>query len=548
MMLPPGFSDFPARQRFVDAGACELMGRAWSGSGHITRVEVSTDGGASWSDAVLGPEPESSSAWRSWSFDWEATPGEHELLVRATDEAGNVQPMDPPWNYGGFMNNMPQRVPVARSLTVRRATAARRSSGRCPSSVLKKCGLIRRPSPRKSVQTSRARSSWQIFSASGPTLTLTTPPRSSLSRGVRTSSPASSARAIRWSVSSPLPRADRRRSDLGDDVDPTLRDEEDRRRRRAVLEATRRGVIVEMLGVEREGLSLREPAGHGGFERGEQVSPRVQEDEPRAAEHPLEDPGRVEVAPEVVEIERDDPEAVVVVDERERASLARDRAHRLRVDDRARAVQDPVEHHQRGSFVDRPVVLLHGDRQPVGAPEPPDLGSGLPGPRDPHVTVGGEVQLGQDHGPPFAGEIEARGDRRQRDRDVGRERHLVRIAPRERGERTLEGRHPREDVLEPDVVGSALRAPRLHVLVEGGPRAPRDRPERRADQVRLAFEDGELVAPIGEVHLRPGGHEPLEPGRRPGDEVEVRGELPHPVSLARVDRDLRRHAVARSAR
>ncbi|HEX4941659.1 MAG TPA: sulfite oxidase, partial [Actinomycetota bacterium] len=41
-----------------------------------------------------------------------ARPGERELLVRATDEAGNVQPMDPAWNYGGFMNNMPQRVPV----------------------------------------------------------------------------------------------------------------------------------------------------------------------------------------------------------------------------------------------------------------------------------------------------------------------------------------------------------------------------------------------------------------------------------------------------
>lgn len=112
MMLPPGFSDFPARQRFVDAGRRELIGRAWSGWGHVTRVEVSTDGGASWSDAVLGREPESSSAWRSWSFDWEATPGERELVVRATDAAGNIQPMDPPWNYGGFMNNMPQRVPV----------------------------------------------------------------------------------------------------------------------------------------------------------------------------------------------------------------------------------------------------------------------------------------------------------------------------------------------------------------------------------------------------------------------------------------------------
>jgi hypothetical protein len=111
-MLPPGISDFPARQRFVDAGRHELIGRAWSGWGHIDRVEVSVDVGATWTDATMGPKPESSSSWRSWSFDWDARPGERELLVRATDEAGNVQPMDPPWNYGGFMNNVPQRVPV----------------------------------------------------------------------------------------------------------------------------------------------------------------------------------------------------------------------------------------------------------------------------------------------------------------------------------------------------------------------------------------------------------------------------------------------------
>ena len=112
MMLPPGFSDFPARRRFLDAGPCELTGRAWSGSGHVTRVEVSVDGGETWSDAELGPVPASSSSWRAWSFDWDARPGEHELRVRATDDAGNTQPVDPPWNYGGFMNNMPQRVPV----------------------------------------------------------------------------------------------------------------------------------------------------------------------------------------------------------------------------------------------------------------------------------------------------------------------------------------------------------------------------------------------------------------------------------------------------
>ena len=112
MMVPPGFSDFPARHRFVDAGPQELIGRAWSGEGHVTRVEVSADGGETWSDADLGPEPASSSSWRAWSFDWNAEPGEHELLVRATDETGSVQPLEAAWNYGGFMNNTAQRVGV----------------------------------------------------------------------------------------------------------------------------------------------------------------------------------------------------------------------------------------------------------------------------------------------------------------------------------------------------------------------------------------------------------------------------------------------------
>jgi sulfane dehydrogenase subunit SoxC len=112
MMLPPGITDFPARRRFVEAGRQELIGRAWSGWGHVSRVEVSTDGGGTWSDAALGPKPASSSSWRAWSFAWDPEPGERILCVRATDEAGNVQPTDPPWNYGGFMNNTVQRVPV----------------------------------------------------------------------------------------------------------------------------------------------------------------------------------------------------------------------------------------------------------------------------------------------------------------------------------------------------------------------------------------------------------------------------------------------------
>jgi DMSO/TMAO reductase YedYZ molybdopterin-dependent catalytic subunit len=111
LMLPPGFPDFPSRTRYVEAGRVELTGRAWSGWGTISRVEVRTDGGGAWADASLDA-PLGPFAWRAWSFAWEATPGDHELLCRATDEAGNVQPVDPPWNLHGFANNMAQRVDV----------------------------------------------------------------------------------------------------------------------------------------------------------------------------------------------------------------------------------------------------------------------------------------------------------------------------------------------------------------------------------------------------------------------------------------------------
>jgi DMSO/TMAO reductase YedYZ molybdopterin-dependent catalytic subunit len=111
LMIPPGFPEFLARRRHLDAGPTEVRGRAWSGAGPVAGVEVSTDGGASWSDADLGPQP-SRWAWAPWSFSWRATAGEHELLCRATDRAGNVQPVDQDWNFHGLQNNMTQRVPV----------------------------------------------------------------------------------------------------------------------------------------------------------------------------------------------------------------------------------------------------------------------------------------------------------------------------------------------------------------------------------------------------------------------------------------------------
>lgn len=111
LLVPPGFPDFQTRRRVVDAGDVELFGRAWTGSGQVVRVEVSTDSGASWRPADLGPQL-AEHAWLPWRYLWSAVPGEYELCVRATSSTGDVQPVEQPWNRQGMANNMSQRVPV----------------------------------------------------------------------------------------------------------------------------------------------------------------------------------------------------------------------------------------------------------------------------------------------------------------------------------------------------------------------------------------------------------------------------------------------------
>lgn len=109
LMSPPGIPDFFTRRRLVDAGPVTLRGRAWCGTAPVVRVEVAVDG--SWSDAAL-EDPIGAWAWRGWSFEWEATPGDHVLSCRATDEDGNVQPLQQPWNIQGLGNNLAQDVSV----------------------------------------------------------------------------------------------------------------------------------------------------------------------------------------------------------------------------------------------------------------------------------------------------------------------------------------------------------------------------------------------------------------------------------------------------
>ena len=110
-MVPPGMPDFLTRQRFVERGLCRVEGRAWSGFAPVAAVDVSSDDGRTWSGADLEPAPDRW-AWSRWTWSWEAEPGDHELLCRTRDTAGNEQPLEPEWNVGGYVNNAAQRVVV----------------------------------------------------------------------------------------------------------------------------------------------------------------------------------------------------------------------------------------------------------------------------------------------------------------------------------------------------------------------------------------------------------------------------------------------------
>jgi hypothetical protein len=109
LMVPPGIPDFYSRKRTADAGVIEIGGRAWSGAGAIVRMEFGEDG--VWRDAEV-EACEKEHAWQRWRTIWHARPGERELSCRATDAAGERQPLEPPWDLSGFGNNGSQRIHV----------------------------------------------------------------------------------------------------------------------------------------------------------------------------------------------------------------------------------------------------------------------------------------------------------------------------------------------------------------------------------------------------------------------------------------------------
>ena len=78
-------------QQLAGPGFVEISGLAWSGRGRIDAVEVSTDGGASWSLATL-QAPVLPIAWTRFRFPWMWDGKPARLQSRAIDETGYVQP------------------------------------------------------------------------------------------------------------------------------------------------------------------------------------------------------------------------------------------------------------------------------------------------------------------------------------------------------------------------------------------------------------------------------------------------------------------------
>ena len=78
-------------QKLPVPGLYELTGLAWSGRGRIERVEITTDGGRTWSDARL-QEPRLPIAFTRFRLPWRWDGQEAAIASRATDESGYVQP------------------------------------------------------------------------------------------------------------------------------------------------------------------------------------------------------------------------------------------------------------------------------------------------------------------------------------------------------------------------------------------------------------------------------------------------------------------------
>lgn len=96
----------------VSRGTQRLRGFAYSPGGAVRGVEWSVNDGP-WAPARMIGSPEAlPHAWARFEFEWQAGPGSHVIRTRATDAAGNTQPLEGVYNAKGYLLNVALPHPV----------------------------------------------------------------------------------------------------------------------------------------------------------------------------------------------------------------------------------------------------------------------------------------------------------------------------------------------------------------------------------------------------------------------------------------------------
>ena len=114
-------------QGWAKPGLVRVQGVAWSNSSPVSKVEISADRGQTWQRARL-VSPRTHYGWRLWQWDWKAVEGMHTLMARATNEAGQIQPLAEQWNPSGYLWNVAQPVNIVISAQAPSVTTAPASS------------------------------------------------------------------------------------------------------------------------------------------------------------------------------------------------------------------------------------------------------------------------------------------------------------------------------------------------------------------------------------------------------------------------------------
>src|SRR5881396_1098910 len=104
----------PSQDEIIPANSLVcVQGVAWTSDGKIAKVELSMDGGLTWSEAKLLGEPKPN-AWQLWEFNWQtpAAAGKQTLIARATDSFCRTQPSQRDRDHGNYMINHPLPIVV----------------------------------------------------------------------------------------------------------------------------------------------------------------------------------------------------------------------------------------------------------------------------------------------------------------------------------------------------------------------------------------------------------------------------------------------------